>query len=205
MRAARLYLENCDRNDRTDCHTVRCFHHRLHIFACLALPAATHGRKPDPKASRSTCLARVRIRTRPKSHARPTPEPKAYRSPRLARARIRTVSRSRLRPTQAWTQVRSTGEPATSRRRAEALHQEALVDGDTRSPEPSPSPGRRRAAACASRKELRNELEGACSPSEWKRAWNDELSRRIAQIEAGDIELVEGDEVLADLRRDMVT
>lgn len=55
------------------------------------------------------------------------------------------------------------------------------------------------------RKELRNELEGACSPSEWKHAWNDELSVRIAQIEAGDVELVDGDKVLADLRRDMVT
>jgi hypothetical protein len=55
------------------------------------------------------------------------------------------------------------------------------------------------------RKELRNELEGVCSPTEWKRAWNDELARRIAQIEAGDVELVDGDDVLAELRRDMAT
>jgi hypothetical protein len=55
------------------------------------------------------------------------------------------------------------------------------------------------------RKELRNELEGECTPSEWKRAWNDELARRISQIEAGEVELVDGDEVLAELRRDMAT
>lgn len=55
------------------------------------------------------------------------------------------------------------------------------------------------------RKELRNELEGVCSPTEWKRAWNDELARRIAQIEAGDVELVDGDDVLAELRRDIAT
>jgi len=55
------------------------------------------------------------------------------------------------------------------------------------------------------RKELHDELENACSPSEWKQAWNEELSRRIAQIEAGDVELVDGDEVLAELRRDLAT
>jgi hypothetical protein len=55
------------------------------------------------------------------------------------------------------------------------------------------------------RTELRQELEGASSPNEWKRAWNDELARRIAQIEAGEVELVDGGEVLADLRRDMAT
>jgi putative addiction module component len=55
------------------------------------------------------------------------------------------------------------------------------------------------------RKELRDELEGECAPNEWKRAWNDELARRISQIEAGEVELVDGDEVLAELRRDMAT
>ena len=49
------------------------------------------------------------------------------------------------------------------------------------------------------RKELHHELENACSPSDWKQAWNEELSRRVAQIEAGDVELVDGDKVLADL------
>ena len=55
------------------------------------------------------------------------------------------------------------------------------------------------------RKELRSELEGVISPSEWKRAWNDELAHRLAQVEAGEVELVDGDDVLAELRRDMAT
>jgi hypothetical protein len=55
------------------------------------------------------------------------------------------------------------------------------------------------------RKELRTALEGACSPGEWKRAWNDELAHRIAQVEGGEAELVDGDEVLAELHRDMAT
>ena len=55
------------------------------------------------------------------------------------------------------------------------------------------------------RKELQGELAGAANPTEWKRAWNDELAQRSAQIEAGEVELVDGDAVLADLRRDMAT
>jgi hypothetical protein len=55
------------------------------------------------------------------------------------------------------------------------------------------------------RRELRSQLEGVCSPTEWKRAWNDELARRIGQIEGGEVELADGDEVLADLRRDIAT
>jgi hypothetical protein len=55
------------------------------------------------------------------------------------------------------------------------------------------------------RKELRNELEGVCGPSEWKRAWHDELARRIAQIEEESVQLVDGDDVLAELRRDITT
>ena len=55
------------------------------------------------------------------------------------------------------------------------------------------------------RTELRSELEAASTPSEWKRAWNDELARRIAQIDAGEVHLVDGDEVLSDLRRDIPT
>lgn len=39
-----------------------------------------------------------------------------------------------------------------------------------------------------------------CSPEEWSSAWNDELSRRIAQIESGEAELVDGADVIADLR-----
>jgi hypothetical protein len=55
------------------------------------------------------------------------------------------------------------------------------------------------------RKELRSELESEPTPSKWKRAWNDDLARRIAQIEAGEVELVDGDEMLADLGRDLAT
>ena len=55
------------------------------------------------------------------------------------------------------------------------------------------------------RKELQSELATAATPTEWKHAWNDELAQRIAQIESGEIELVDGDEVLADLRRDIAT
>jgi hypothetical protein len=55
------------------------------------------------------------------------------------------------------------------------------------------------------RNELREELEGAllASPEEWDSAWNDELSRRIARIESGDVELVKGADVMADLRGDL--
>lgn len=53
--------------------------------------------------------------------------------------------------------------------------------------------------------ELQSELAGAVTPTEWKRAWHDELAQRIAQVEAGEVELVDGDEVLADLRRDAMS
>lgn len=55
------------------------------------------------------------------------------------------------------------------------------------------------------RSELRERLDGvlgAASAREWDRAWSDELSGRIAQIEGGEVELVDGDAVLADLRAD---
>ena len=55
------------------------------------------------------------------------------------------------------------------------------------------------------REELRTELNGVPSPTEWKQAWNDELARRIHDIENGAVELVDGDDVLADLRRDAAT
>jgi hypothetical protein len=55
------------------------------------------------------------------------------------------------------------------------------------------------------RNELREELDGALlsTPEEWDSAWNDELSRRIARIESGDVELVDGADVVADLRGDL--
>jgi hypothetical protein len=55
------------------------------------------------------------------------------------------------------------------------------------------------------RNELRAELDGALpsSPEEWEGAWNNELSRRIAQIEGGDVELVDGADIMADLRSDL--
>jgi predicted transcriptional regulator len=52
------------------------------------------------------------------------------------------------------------------------------------------------------RNELRQELGATCSPKEWKRAWHGELPRRIAQVQAGDVELVELDAVIRDLGRD---
>ena len=55
------------------------------------------------------------------------------------------------------------------------------------------------------RNELRAELDGMLlsSPEEWDSAWNDELSRRIARIESGDVDLVAGAHVMADLRGDL--
>ncbi len=47
------------------------------------------------------------------------------------------------------------------------------------------------------REELRNELEGSTG---WTRAWNQELARRLVEIESGQVQLVDGDEFLAELR-----
>jgi putative addiction module component (TIGR02574 family) len=57
------------------------------------------------------------------------------------------------------------------------------------------------------RRELHEELDGAfaSSPEEWASEWSTELSRRMAQIENGEVELVDGDDVLADLRADLAT
>lgn len=57
----------------------------------------------------------------------------------------------------------------------------------------------------AERGELHAELNGAFAPSsaDWERAWTDELSRRIAQVENGEASLIDGDEILADLRADL--
>lgn len=55
------------------------------------------------------------------------------------------------------------------------------------------------------RSELREELDGAfaSSPREWERDCNAELSHRIAQVENGEVELVDGEDVLAELRDDL--
>jgi hypothetical protein len=57
----------------------------------------------------------------------------------------------------------------------------------------------------AERGELHMELDGAFAPSpaDWERAWTDELSRRIARVENGEVSLIDGDEVPADLRADL--
>jgi hypothetical protein len=57
------------------------------------------------------------------------------------------------------------------------------------------------------RLELHAELDGAfaSSPREWEREWNNELSYRMSQIESGEVDLVDGDEVLADLRSDLAS
>ena len=57
----------------------------------------------------------------------------------------------------------------------------------------------------AERHELQTELDGAIAASaeDWEREWNDDLSRRMTQIENGEVDLVDGDDVLADLRADL--
>lgn len=57
------------------------------------------------------------------------------------------------------------------------------------------------------RRELHAELDGASAASakEWEGEWNDELSRRLTQIENREVELVDGDDVLADLRADLAS
>jgi hypothetical protein len=47
--------------------------------------------------------------------------------------------------------------------------------------------------------ELRAELEGdGCTPEQWGAAWNDELVRRMAQIERGEAQLQTEEEFFAD-------
>lgn len=52
------------------------------------------------------------------------------------------------------------------------------------------------------RNELRAELDGSLlsSQEEWSGAWSGELSRRVADVESGKVELLDGAEVMADLR-----
>jgi hypothetical protein len=47
----------------------------------------------------------------------------------------------------------------------------------------------------AEREELRDELDAELTPEQWKSTWDDELSRRIAQIEGGEVECATLDEV----------
>jgi hypothetical protein len=47
--------------------------------------------------------------------------------------------------------------------------------------------------------ELQDELYGAlCTPAEWDRAWNDELTLRAAEVERGDAQLLTEEEFFAD-------
>jgi hypothetical protein len=49
------------------------------------------------------------------------------------------------------------------------------------------------------RAELRAELQGdGCTSEEWGAAWNDDLARRMAQIERGEAQLQTEEEFFAD-------
>jgi len=45
------------------------------------------------------------------------------------------------------------------------------------------------------REELRDELDANLTPDQWKSAWDEELSRRIIQIEGGEVQCATLDEV----------
>jgi putative addiction module component (TIGR02574 family) len=47
----------------------------------------------------------------------------------------------------------------------------------------------------AEREELGDELDADLTPEEWKSAWDEELSRRINQIESGKVQCATLDEV----------
>jgi len=47
------------------------------------------------------------------------------------------------------------------------------------------------------RAELLTELD-RCTPEEWSNAWNDELVRRVTQIEHGEMELMTREQFFAD-------
>ena len=47
----------------------------------------------------------------------------------------------------------------------------------------------------AEREELRDELDADLTPEQWKSAWDEELSRRILQIEDGEVQCATLDEV----------
>jgi hypothetical protein len=42
---------------------------------------------------------------------------------------------------------------------------------------------------------LRDELDADLTPEQWKSGWDEELSRRITQIEGGEVQCVTLDEV----------
>ncbi len=49
------------------------------------------------------------------------------------------------------------------------------------------------------RVELRDELDGAlCTPDEWGRSWNNELTRRITEVERGEARLLTEEEFFAE-------
>jgi hypothetical protein len=50
------------------------------------------------------------------------------------------------------------------------------------------------------RRELRAELEelGECTSEEWASAWSQELGRRMAQIERGEVKLLTEEEFFSD-------
>lgn len=48
--------------------------------------------------------------------------------------------------------------------------------------------------------ELDHAGEAAMAPEDWESRWNDELSRRIGQIERGEVELLDGEKVMAEMR-----
>ena len=39
------------------------------------------------------------------------------------------------------------------------------------------------------------------SPAEWEAAWDAELARRIGEVERGEVELLDGDQVMANIRK----
>ncbi len=43
-------------------------------------------------------------------------------------------------------------------------------------------------------------VEDELTRNEWEAAWSDEIDRRVREIRAGRVELIDGDEVLAELR-----
>lgn len=49
------------------------------------------------------------------------------------------------------------------------------------------------------------EQPGDVHDGEWTAAWNDELARRIGQIERGEVELLDGEQVMAEMRALLAT
>jgi putative addiction module component (TIGR02574 family) len=49
--------------------------------------------------------------------------------------------------------------------------------------------------------ELLNSVEG--NEEEWSKAWSDELDRRAAEVDRGEVELLDARQVMADIRADL--